>query len=188
MTAISRIRVSFTGSAVIGPSSTSFWTEGQPLDVQNKVKDLWQQWCQRMPPSCIITVHNTGETYELETGLFTEFWSAGTSLVLPGTGQPTYTKGVGVRCVWETAGVTGSRRVRGSTFVVPVSTGVWSADGDIETAVRTHMQTAADAYVVATATTNAIWSRPIPGRPGHASRILSAIVPDKVATLRSRRT
>lgn len=91
---------------------------------------------------------------------------------------------------WNTDAVSQNRRVRGRTFLVPVTRGAYDAQGTIQAGSITQIQTAASAYVAATqsgAVIPHVFSPPKPGRAGFVSAIVSASVPDKAVILRSRR-
>ena len=51
-----------------------------------------------------------------------------------GSGQGGFAAGVGARVVWETGAVRNGRRVRGSTFVVPIWSSAYETNGTLHTA------------------------------------------------------
>lgn len=188
MVAISRVSVQFSGSAVVGPSSASFFTTGQPLDFQLPLKALWTALKSSMPSSCTITVPAVGETFDDATGQLIELWTAGTPMVANGGGNEAFARGVGGRLVWNTNGLTNNRRVRGSTFVVPLVAGAYDTDGTLSNAMLSGWNTVVETFVAATSTDFSIWTRPINGAGGKSSGVTGFAIPDKIATLRSRRT
>jgi hypothetical protein len=187
MVAISRVQLVFSGSAVVGPAASAFYTTGQVDDLRGPLIALVTQLVQRNPPSLTLTIPNSGEVYDDVTGDLQSLWTDGTTYSAVGTGSPVYAKGVGMRLVWDTLGITNNRRVRGSTFYVPISSNCFSEDGDILEAVRSAGQTAVDTFVAATVTDLSIWTRPKGGAPGKTSGVVAGRLVDKVATLRSRR-
>lgn len=129
-----------------------------------------------------------GDEFDDATGTLTGGWTggAGGSVAASG-GAGTYAQGVGFRVRWGTGGIVGGRRVKGSTFLIPVLGSVYESNGTISNAIVTTLQTAANLLV--TNGTTIIWHRPDPGGSNGSSHIvLDAQVPDKVSTLRSRRT
>lgn len=103
-----------------------------------------------------------------------------------------YAAGVGARVRWDTAGIVHKRRVRGSTFLVPLLAANYENNGTILAAAMTTINNAA-AALVSTADL-LIWSRPFAGAPNNPARsgvafgVAAGVGVDKVATLRSRRT
>jgi hypothetical protein len=189
MSAISRLRVAWTGSAVTGGGVSTFYTEGDPLVLQAAVKELFLGTGRTLiPNSAAVNIPSGGETLESTTGLLTGVWSgvAGTSIA--GIGGDTYAAGVGARITWQTAGITRGRRVKGATYMVPLGTGVYSLDGTLDNSKRADLEAAAQQVVVACGDDLVVWSRPTPGDPGDIWTISAASVPDKVSWLRSRRT
>jgi len=98
---------------------------------------------------------------------------------------------------WGTGGVNRGRRVRGRTFVVPLPSTAYDADGTLTSVCLDALNTAATNYRTSSAYESLIWSRPRAPRPqtvpptpasgGAAFPILSHHVTDKAAVLRSRR-
>lgn len=96
-----------------------------------------------------------------------------------------YAGGAGACVGWVTNAVHGEHRLRGRTFVVPLNTGAYEADGTI-TALQLGRIRAAATALVATGEFG-VWGRPIDGANGLWSQALATNTRDKVAMLRSRR-
>lgn len=112
--------------------------------------------------------------------------AAGTVTTATG-GAGVYAAGVGMRVRWNTSGILGRRRVRGSTFMVPLLAAAYDGSGTIQNASVASVQTASNA-LVASATLR-VWHRNSPGgSDGKSFPFMSATVPDRVTSLRSRRT
>src|SRR5512138_397017 len=79
------------------------------------------------------------------------------------TGSGDFAGGVGGRIVWETDTIRGGRRVRGSTFVVPLRVGAYDGGGTLTTAVITAMEAGITAFMTQVPTQGRVWSRPRPG-------------------------
>lgn len=94
---------------------------------------------------------------------------------------------------WDTAAVAGNRRVRGRTYLVPLTRGAYDLQGSIQPATITQIQGAAQTYAAFTqsgAIIPHVYSPPVVGvgaRAGFISPITGAVVPDKACVLRSRR-
>jgi hypothetical protein len=110
--------------------------------------------------------------------------------VLTGSTTENYAAGVGFRFVWNTAGVTRRRRVRGSTYIVPIKGSFYGPDGTIDNTLITNALASAATLVAADSGSMRVWSRPSAAgaSDGAAHQVLSASVPDTVTWLRSRRT
>jgi hypothetical protein len=188
MSAISRCRVAWTGTGVVGGGISTFYTEGDPLQLQLALKTFYASLSSRIPTTVTVTVPAAGETLESTTGLLTGAWAAGTPGTTTGASPDTFAAGVGTRVVWETAGITRGRHVRGATYLVPLRSAMFDSDGSINDTVRAAIQTAAQAVVVALGDDLVVWSRPIGGVGGMIWTVQGASVPDRVSWLRSRRT
>ena len=176
------------GSGVVGPGVSTWYTEGDPLQLQLAAKTFWAAQANKIPNTVFVNVPNGGETITAEDGVLTGVWTEGTSQSTAGTYNGVWIAGTGARIVWGTAGVTNGRRVRGSTYIVPMGASQFDTDGSLVASVVTGLQTQAQAVIVALGDDFCVWSRPAPGRPGKVSTISDATVPDKASWLRTRRT
>lgn len=92
----------------------------------------------------------------------------------------------GGRVDWLTTAIVNGRRLRGRTYLVPLTTGSYDATGSIATTAIATLETAAAAYRntgVFTASQPAVWSR----THGILADISGSNVPDLVTVMRSRR-
>lgn len=89
---------------------------------------------------------------------------------------------------WNTDTVNRGRRVRGRTFLVPLSNAVYQSDGTISNSYLPDLREAAATLMTNTVGTPlVVWSRPRDGSGGVSAIVTSAGVPDMAAVLRSRR-
>ena len=121
------------------------------------------------------------------------------TIPLPGTTgrQQEYSAPSGAVVHWNTLAVREGRRVRGSTFLVPLSRQAYEDDGTLTSQTLTMLRAASTFYVETTDSVPVVWSRPReaitsgpnqrPARPGASYEITAAEVPDMAAVLRSRR-
>lgn len=189
MSAISRLRCDWTGAGVTGGGVSTFYTEGPPAALQAAIKTLFLGTVRTLLPTSVsVVIPASGETLESTTGVLTGTWSAGTAATVPGISGGNFAAGVGARIVWNTPGITRGRRVRGSTYIVPVAVGMYGADGTLTDSNRSDLQSAAHQVIVDCGDDFCVWSRPVGGSGGAIWTILSESVPDKVSWLRSRRT
>lgn len=188
MANLNRVRVELTGSAVTGGGVSTFYFTAGATGFTAALGDFWEAVAAFMPDSCTVIVPNAGETIDLATGQPNGVWTDGTAESHTGSGGSNFFAGVGARAVWETLGYNNGRRVRGSTFLVPLRNGVADGAGTIESGVLSDLQDAADALVAAQSPDFVVWTRAVGGTGGATSAVTAAVVPDKTSWLRSRRT
>ena len=142
-----------------------------------------------LPMGVRITVDPTVTLIEESNGQIQEFFSIDPLDVLEGTGDNVFAASAGAVVTWDTAGVRNGRRVRGRTFLVPISAANgFSSDGTLNEGFRGALTSAANALHEGAIDLH-VWSRPSgPGASdGVSYSVRSARVPDKAAVLRSRR-
>lgn len=101
-----------------------------------------------------------------------------------------YSAASGAVITWRTPGVRNGRRVRGRTFLVPLSSIAYQSDGTLSPAAISNLNSAAGNLVNGTGTPDmGVWARP--SAKGATDGIWYAAgsysINDKVAILRSRR-
>lgn len=186
---IHRLRVPWTGSAVVGGGLTTFYGNGATGGVEPAaVRSFFDAIKAFFPSGIDWVVPDGGDTLQEASGDLIGSWAKGGGGTVSGTASAAYAAGVGARVVWRTSAVFRGRRVRGSTFLVPLTSAQYENDGSLTNATRTALNTAASVLVAAPNPRLVVWSRPGPGWAGVISEIDSAEVPDKVSWLRSRRT
>lgn len=91
----------------------------------------------------------------------------------------------GVRVDWLTESITAGRRLRGRTFIVPVTSTIYEANGTIDATARDNILAAASGLISGMENIGSlsVWSR----THGVLADVQAASVPDEVAVLRSRR-
>lgn len=189
MASIARCRVAWSGSAVVGDGlSTFYWGSGGVAGYPGAVLAFFNAIKGLVPVGVTWTVPSSGDLLDDTTGALQGSWSIAGGGTVASAGGTTYAAGVGSRVVWQTGAIRGGRRVRGSTFIVPLGTTQYDADGTIAPAALTTLGTAAANYLTAVGSNGLIWSRPRTGLAGQAVPITAALTPDKVSWLRGRRT
>lgn len=178
-----------SGGAVVGPGLATFYsTTSSGSGFPGAVKAFYDAIKAALPPDLTVTVPSTGDSIDSLTGDLVGAWSGTGGGSVVGTGSGQYALGVGLRIRWDTAGIVAGRRVRGSTFIVPVMSSTFTGSGALDDTVRGTFATAAGTLAASVPAALTIWSRPTATRAGAISQVTSASVPDKVAWLRSRRT
>jgi hypothetical protein len=150
-----------------------------------------------LPTGVTVSVPSTGDTIDDTTGFLTGSWSGAGGSPVVGNSGSTYSAPSGIAVRWNTNGIVGTRRLRGRTFIVPMSGTFLTAQGTWSSALVSAVQAAASGLVAAGTGHFSIWSRPvdsdetaippIAGRVGSSSPVTSATVTSKVCVLTSRR-
>jgi predicted aconitase with swiveling domain len=160
---------------------------------------LWTAFAADMPNVVNIKVKQTGDEIEDTTGTLIGAWDNATpEVTIGGSGGDPYAAPIGGMVTWTTGSILDGRRVKGRSFVVPMSADAYVASGEINDVHLTVMQDAANAFVASEDTSLVIWHRPRAARPGpvppaRAARlgghalVTGSSVEGKVAVLKSRR-
>lgn len=188
MAQLQRLRVQWGGSPVTGPGLSTFYATTAGSGYPAAVHAFFTAIRSAFPSGLTWTIPQDGDLIEDTTGGLAGSWSEGSGGgVVTGGGSANFANGVGMRVQWRTGGIFRGRRVRGSTFLCPMVSGVYLADGTIDDVTVAGMQTAATNLIAAVPNLS-IFSRPAFGTPGTHSIVTSAIAVDRVSWLRSRRT
>jgi hypothetical protein len=167
-----------------------------PTDVAAVAVDIDQllaQVVQLLPSSITVQVANEMEVRDNATGGLTKTVSGVVPAARAGAlGATGYAAGVGCRLRWNTDGVRNGRPVTGTTFVVPIASAMYEANGTLTASAITPLQTGASTLITALQTSEAplaVWSKPStdPVAAGVLNPVVSAGVPDQVSWLTSRR-
>jgi hypothetical protein len=199
MSLIARIRVTWSGTPVVGPGVSTFYlgdsvSAGWPAALVT----LYTAMKNYVPTGVTWTIPNVVDILESTTGeLSSANTPGGGGSVLSSGGAVDYKPGVGGRLRWGTSGVVGGRRVTGTTFLVPM-TSQETPNGVIQGTTVANLQTAMAAYYGSTTFNPVVYSRHLPARVvggvsypermGSVHDITSASVPSAITWLRSRRT
>ena len=187
MAVLLRVPVVWSGLTGLPGVSVLYW-DGGVSSVMTDVTAFFNAIKGVFPSGLSWTIPNAGDNIDDATGTLIGDWSTTGGGTVSATGGFTaYAAGTGARVRWNTGNIVDGRRLRGSTFLVPLTGGGYDSSGTIENTTLSTLQTAATTL----ASTGAlkVWSRPTPGgSDGTSGTVLSAVVPDRVTSLRSRRT
>lgn len=186
MALIQRVRVTWQGGGVVGPSVSTFFFSDVATGFKADLVTFFTALQPRLPSNVNVTIPGNGDILEATDGTLTGGWSDGADVNVAMTGTAQNPQGVGCRIVWLTNAIAGGRRVRGSTFLVPLDASTYSTDGTLSAGIST-IEGAASALVTAQAGDFLVWTRPTAGAGGGTADITGSTVPDKISTLRSRR-
>lgn len=133
-------------------------------------------------------IPSAGDTINDADGSLAGSWVAtGGGSVVSSAGAGQYAAGTGVRVRWETGTIVGKRRLKGATYMLPIAGAGYDNDGTITSTYLTTFQNAANTLVSAGGLL--VWHRNTPGgSDGTSAAVVSAVVPDRVSSLRTRRT
>jgi len=185
-----------TQMALLGAAGGS-WNPGGEQAAVNAVRAFWESIKPYLPDELTLTVSPIVDYYNRETGELLGSNIAGTApATVAGTSAAAYAGGAGCKVTWETGQVRDGRRVRGSTYIVPLASSSFTATGTISGTTKTAINTAAATMLTAFSTaslTMGVWSRPreataeLPQRNGAAFQVTAGIASTKSAILRGRR-
>lgn len=153
--------------------------------------DVWlDAWVSSLPTTVSILVDPTIDVLEESTGELENFLTVSPDTARTGSGAGNYAAPAGACVNWSTNGVKNGRRVRGRTFMVPLTSAATQSDGTIATSNLTALRAATTTFISPTGAGDlGVWSRPsAPGATDGVWYVVTAFsLPDKVAILTSRR-
>lgn len=186
MASIERMRVTFTGAPFVGPSVATHYFKSGTADPA-VIFQFWTNVKGLIATGGTVTVPNTGDVINDASGQVTGTWSGSGGGTIATTAAAAYALGVGGRIVWETAGLTNGRHVRGATFVVPMSSGQFDSSGRVSSAAQGVLLTSATTLVAGATGNLVVFTRPRVGVTGKSSEVIGARVSEQPTWLRSRR-
>ena len=188
MAEIARLRVGLEGPGVVGPGVMTFYHRAGGSGLPTAVGTFLTSLVGLFPDDLTLQVPNAGDLIEASTGALTGVWASGAPSTITGTQTAVFQLGSGIRIKWTTGGIVNRRRVRGSTFLVPASSGAFTTTGRVTSATISAVTAAAALLLTNAGGDLVIWSRPTTTRVGTIHPILLPVVPDVPTALRSRRT
>lgn len=192
--AIDRIKVTWTGFQG-APGVSTFYSLNAYNDL-TQLHTFFAAVAGMLPADVRISFSGTGDILDETTGALTGSYAWDTPADVVGTNASDYAAPVGMIVDWETGVVQDGHRLRGKTFLVPLSGDMFATDGTPDASAVGTLQGAAAA--LAENGDLVVWHRPRAAKPevsipavtsragGYAS-ISSATVPDLAAVLTSRR-
>lgn len=177
-----------------GPSVSTFHfltaNEAGRQGIVGRIQALFAAWTSVLPDD--VTVSFDSEITEVDTasGELVAAFPVTPGTPVTGVNTGVWAAGAGFRVVWSTGDIRLGRRVRGSTFIVPVHAASFTNTGKPGPNSSDDVVTAAQACVNGLSTDGTpmvVYSRPKPGLPGAVSLVDKASVSSVAATLRSRK-
>lgn len=181
--------MTYSGNAVVGASVSTLYTLGTPAALMSAATTLLNGIKGNLPVSLTIGFQGSGEVIDVATGKATSSWASTPPAAVVGTDVGSFTQGVGYRLVWNTGTFSHGRRIKGSTYVVPVGHGAYNTAGLPNATVVSGWQGFLNTFVANMAGNLVIVTRPSAKYPvgGHAAVTTGQVSP-KVSWLTSRRT
>lgn len=166
-------------------------TQAQVQSAHGRVSTFFGAVRTGLPSTARLLVRPEVEIIEDSTGELLDVVAVtGTNVPIAGSSAVNMAGPAGAVINWRTNGIRNGRRIRGRTFLVPLTSAVYQPDGTLDNAFVTTLQNAANALVDRAGTPDlGVYARPSgPGATdGRWVVATSATVPDMVAVLRSRR-
>lgn len=182
--------VEWSGVNIVGRAVNVLHFDGSDSDVDPAdVKTAYTLLQSALPISTTITIPNTGDVIDDATGNLVRVWAGTGGGAVSGSSTDTSAAGVGACVTWNTGAIVGTpaHKLRGRTFLVPLSTFAYDQSGTLTVA----QLAAVNAFATSLRTNNVlgVWHRPTTsgGSDGTSSGVISHQVRDKVAILTSRR-
>lgn len=141
---------------------------------------------QRLPDGVIVQATGEVETIDEATGELVSVTSYAQGTAVTGSQGGPYSSAVGAVLSWSTAGIVAGRRVRGRTFIVPMSASQFDSSGTLSSGAQSAL-VASGQGLLSSLGVFGIWSRPRGGLAGSFHEATNVAVPDMTAVLRSRR-
>lgn len=173
---------------ISGPSSV----DQTLVDSAVSKTDAWLAAFRPSLPNSITTgVSATVEAVEETTGALVGFFTGTPAAAAVGSGGTAYSAPSGAVVSWYTSTVRNSRRIRGRTFIVPLSTTAYEADGSLVASKIATWNTATATLIATGASAElGVWSRPSSkgASDGDWALVTSFRIPDMASILTSRRS
>lgn len=186
---LNRLVLAWSGPQVVGGGVTVLHFEGAEGAVPDvaAIKSAVTTLAAVIPAGVTITVPSSGDVIEDTTGELVDVWAGSGGGAVAGSGPSNTAAGVGACIGWYTGGIVNGRRLRGRTFVVPLTVNAYDLDGTLTASSLGVVQSFATALLASGGL--AVWHRPTTttSTDGTSYGVLSQRVKDKVAILTSRR-
>jgi len=188
MANLARVRVGWSGSPVTGEGVSTFYFAEAHTGFSADLVAWFTQLAVVVPTVVTFTVPSAGDLIDVATGELSGTWSGEAGGTVNSSSAQAYAAGVGMRVQWLTSGIRNGRRVKGSTFVVPITSNLYALDGSIADATIAAQTTGLNAFLTASLPNMVIYSRPSDTAAGQANTVIDGDIVDRVSWLRSRRT
>lgn len=181
-------RVPVAWTTGIGGTGVSIFYSLEATDITASLGTFFNAIKGYFPNIVVWNIPPSGDVIDIPTGRITGGWTGGTQASISGTASGAYVAGTGGYVRWQTSQIRDGRRMKGRTFLCPVNSGQYDGSGTMLDTMVTAWQTAAST-LAATGTLIIYGRERTPGAgDGQSAVVTGAQVPDRVTSLRSRRT
>jgi hypothetical protein len=177
---INQVKVAWTGFPGAPGVSTFYFDAGSSVPL-SALSTMFTAWKPFIKDSVTLTFPSAGIKYSSDTGKAVGSWSASAPSPITCTGAAGYAAPVGGVVHWKTGIYAGGKEIRGRTFMVPLVSSAYDADGTFLPGLLTAVRSACSTF--ASTAGFIIYSRQSNG----TATVNSALVPDKAMVLTTRR-
>jgi hypothetical protein len=197
MTDLTRVRSVFSGFPGGDGVATMYFLDNATCVAS--VRSFWDSVKGFIPRDVTIHVDNAGDTIDEVTGDLTGTWLSPVEDDVHCTSNDAYAAPVGGLVTWKTNGLVAGHRVKGRTFLVPISSSCFDLQGNFGGIAQAAIKASADSLIGAQSASFVVWHRPFAGKSATATKpaqprrdgghalIVASVVPPRAAVLRSRR-
>lgn len=154
----------------------------------NRVRSAFDEISSLLPNNVSISIDPEVPIIDSDTGVIQSFNSIDPPSPVAPAGDRAYAGPAGAVVTWRTDDLRNGRRIRGRTFLVPLSTFVFDDDGTLKQSQFEFLRDFADTLMgPALEGDLGVWSRPVGGSGGVFATVTGYTIPDMAAVLRSRR-
>lgn len=154
------------------------------------VRQMFAAFAGVIPSSVTLDFDATAQLLDPETGFLKDEINLTKPANLTGGANSERVGPAGALINWKTGTVLAGRRVRGKTFLVPLSTSIYDGGGLVKSTSQTLINGGANILVgnaIVDFTRLVIWKRPVNKVGGAQANVTSASVASKACVLTSRR-
>ena len=151
------------------------------------LKGFFDLLVSRLPNGMHIAYPSSGDELNEASGVITGSWGVTPPADTVGGDSSVYPGAAGACVIWDTLSIVAGRRLKGRTFVVPMTSATFDIDGSLSAGTVTLFNSAIATFLSGTAGSGLVWHRPVGGSGGVAGVIQGGHVSDKCAVMRSRR-
>lgn len=189
MVDVQRVRIQWSGTTVVGSGVTTLHTTEDAASLISEFRLVLASMSSAIPNGTTITFPTSGETIDSASGDATGAWTAPAVGAVGGADAGKWSSGVGLRIAWGTNVYASGRRVKGSTFVVPMAAAAFSSSGTPDATMLSAWNGLISTFVGNVSPGFCIYSRPSAAHPtGGVAAVTTGVIPPKVSWLYSRRT
>lgn len=203
MTAIQRQRIVWTGFSGAPGVTTLYFTNA--AEAQAALHTWTVGLRSYLPPNVHVVIEPGGDVIEDTTGALVGVWAgAVTGDVQGAAASVDYSAPSGALVRWETLTIRSGSRLRGRSYLVPISAVAYANDGTLTVLAQADIASLSSGLVGAVTPNMLVWQRPrtataaytdgrgiphkaLSGRPGSSAVVVTSSVPDRAVVLRSRR-